>query len=67
MSWTAERARLVSLTRSRTPDDPALVAARRNLKAARAEEYLRKLVDSRPEITDEQRARLVALLEGQPA
>ena len=35
MSWTAERARVASLTRSRRPDDPDLIAAREALKAER--------------------------------
>ena len=36
MSWTSERARIASLTRSRQPDDPELLQARSNLVAARA-------------------------------
>lgn len=63
MSWTNERARVASLSRSRKPDDPSLLEARRNLRAARAEDYVRKLVDSAPPLTDEQRARLAALLQ----
>jgi hypothetical protein len=61
-SWTSERARLASLTRSRTPDDPDLIAARRNLRAARLEDYIRRTVDAAPPLTPEQRDRLAVLL-----
>ena len=67
MSWTTERARVASLSRSRTADDPALVAARRDLRAARAEDYIKALVDSAPPLTDEQRERLALLLRGSAA
>jgi hypothetical protein len=64
MSWTSERARVASLTRSRAPDDPDLLAARRNLRAARAEDYVRKLVAAAPPLSIEQRDRLAVLLRG---
>ncbi len=68
MSWTSERARVASLSRSRTPTDPALVDARRDLRAARAEDYIRGLVESAPPMTDAQLDRLVLLLRpGQAA
>ena len=65
MSWTTERARVASLSRSRTPDDPDLVAARRNLRAARLEDYIRRTVDAAPPLTAEQRDRLAVLLRGE--
>ncbi|GAB7004384.1 hypothetical protein JCM18899A_18570 [Nocardioides sp. AN3] len=61
-TWTHERARIASLTRSRTPDDPELLDARRNLRAARLEEYIKRVVDEAPELTAEQRDRLASLL-----
>ncbi len=61
-SWTHDRARVASLSRSRQPDDPDLVAARRDLRAARAEEYIRTLAAGMPPLTLEQRDRLAALL-----
>lgn len=64
MSWTAERARVASLTRSRTADDPDLITARRNLKAERLADYIRKTVDAAPELSPEQRDRLALLLSG---
>lgn len=62
MSWTTERARVASLSRSRTPDDPALVEARTRLRDARAEDYVRKLVDAAPPMSESQRSRLAVLL-----
>lgn len=62
MSWTHERAKVASLSRSRPANDPELVAARRNLKAIRLEEYVEKVVAEAPPLTDEQRDRIATLL-----
>lgn len=67
MSWTKERARHNALRRYRPVDDPAVLDARRDLKAARAEEYIRRLVDDAPPLSAEQRDRLALLLRGAPA
>lgn len=64
MSWTSERARVASLSRSRRTDDPDLVRARRDLRAARLEDYIRRTVDAAPPLTGEQRDRLALLLHG---
>jgi hypothetical protein len=64
MSWTAERARVASLSRSRTPDDPALVAARRNLHVERLADYIERVVSAAPPLNEAQKARLTALLGG---
>lgn len=64
MSWTTERARVASLSRSRTPDDPDLVQARERLRVARFEERVRELVDSAPPLNAEDRARLAVVLGG---
>ncbi len=61
-SWTHERARVARLSQTRQPDDPLLVQARANLRAARAEEAVLKIVDAVPPLTPEQRRRLAALL-----
>jgi len=63
-SWTHERARIAALTRSRTPDDPDLVNARRNLKAERLADYIERVVDAAPPLTPAQRDRLALLLRG---
>ena len=64
MSWTAERARVASLSRSRTPDDPDLLTARENLKAERLKVYIARVVDAAPDLTPAQRDRLALLLRG---
>jgi len=62
-SWTVPRARIAGYKRRGRPDsDPDLVNARRELKAARIEEYVRRVVDTAPALSDEQRDRLALLL-----
>ncbi len=63
MSWTAERARYASLTRSRTADDPELLVARRALRVERAADYLAAFVGE-VSLTDAEISRLTALLHG---
>ena len=60
--WTSERARVASLTRSRTPEDPDLIDARRNLRAARLEDHVEKTLAAFPPLSASQRARIAALL-----
>lgn len=61
-TWTAERARVASLSRSREADDPDLVSARRNLKAERLAVYIEETVNSAPALSAEQVDRLSLLL-----
>lgn len=65
-SWTTERARVASLTRSRADDDPDLLDARCNLRAERLADYIKRTVDAAPPLTAEQRDRLAALLRPAP-
>jgi hypothetical protein len=58
-----ERARVASLSRSRTHDDPDLTTARTNLAAATLEARIKRLVDAAPSLSTEQRERLVAILQ----
>ncbi len=62
MSWTRERASVAALAKHRTPDDPDLADARRNLRAARLEYYIRATVEAAPPLTAQQRDRLALLL-----
>ncbi len=64
MSWTSDRARVASLSRSRTADDADLLEAKRDLRAARLEEKIRETVDSAPPLSAAQRTRLTLLLNG---
>ena len=63
-TWTSERAKLAALSRHRSGDTEALNDARRDLRAARAEQYVRELVDAAPPLTDAQRNRLARILRG---
>ncbi len=65
MSWTRERARLAAAKRHHPEADTSEIA--RDLKAARAEDYIRKLVDEAPPLTPEQRDRLALRLRGEGA
>lgn len=58
----SKRGKVASLTRSRTPNDPELVAARRDLAAANIAEFIKKTVDKAPPLTAEQRTKLAELL-----
>jgi ABC-type uncharacterized transport system substrate-binding protein len=64
MSVFSDRARVASLTRSRSQDDPDLITARTNLKAATLAEHIKKVVAAAPPLTASQRADLAALLRG---
>ncbi len=59
-SWTTERARTAAFTRAGNQE--AADAARRRLKALKAEEYVRRLVDSAPPLSPAQLDRLAVLL-----
>lgn len=57
-----ERARIASLTRSRTADDPELIEARRNLRAASLESHIARILAEAPPLTADQRQRIAGLL-----
>jgi hypothetical protein len=61
-TWTHERARVASLSRSRIPDDPELIEARRNMRAERLADHIRKVVAEAPPLTSSQRDKLALLL-----
>ena len=64
-TWTHHRAKVAALSRDRSPDDPDLVDARRDLRAARLEDYIRRTVEAAPPLSAEQRDRLAVLLRGE--
>ena len=59
-----ERARIASLSRSRTADDPDLLEARRNLRAASLESHIVRVLAEAPPLSDDQRRRLAGLFAG---
>lgn len=63
-SWRTERARIAGMSSrpNRPPDDPELIEARRNLRALRLEDHVRKVLAGAPPLTDEQRERIAELL-----
>lgn len=46
----------------RSPDDPRMIEAQRDLAAERLHDYVRRIVDTAPPLTAEQRDRIAALL-----
>lgn len=59
-----ERARIASLSRSRDVDDPDLIEARRNLRAATLESHVLRILDEAPPLTSDQRHRIAGILTG---
>lgn len=62
MSWTKDRATVAALSRSRSHDDPDLIAARQRLRAAKLEEYVSRVVAEAPPLTTAQLDRVAGLL-----
>lgn len=60
----ASAARVAALTRSRTPDDPDLNAARLDLRAEALAEAIQHTVNAAPPLTPAQVDRLAGLLRG---
>lgn len=60
--WKSPRGRVAALSRSRLADDPDLINARRDLRAARLADYVKRSVESAPPLTAAQRACIAALL-----
>lgn len=61
-NWTKHRAQVAALSRSRSQRDPELIDARRNLKAARLEDYVSRVVAEAPPLTPAQLDRVAGLL-----
>lgn len=61
-TWTHYRAQVATLSRSRTADDPDLIEARRNLRAARLEAHIEKALADAPPLSDQQIERIARLL-----
>jgi hypothetical protein len=59
---TTQRARVAALSRGRTPDDPDLLTAKRDLAAAKLADYISRTVSAAPPLSPDQRDRLTLLL-----
>ena len=57
------RAKVAGLSRDRASDDPELVDARRDLRAAKLEAHVQKVLADAPPLTPEQRDRIATLLQ----
>lgn len=57
---------LAALTRHRGPDAPDVLKLRAELRVARLEEHIRKVVEAAPPLSDEQRSKLASLLSQPP-
>jgi hypothetical protein len=64
--WRSEHGRVAALSRSRSPDDPALIAARRALGLARTEDSIRRAIESAPPLDADALARIRALIPALP-
>ncbi len=62
MSWTHARARLAATRRHHPDADTSLLE--RDLRAARAEDYIKRVVDAAPPLTAAQRERIALALRG---
>jgi len=63
VSWTRERARVAALTRHHARP-VEIEAARRDLRAARLELEVQRIVGEAPPLTEDQRRRLARVLAG---
>lgn len=63
-TWTHYRARVATLSRSRASDDPELIEARRNLRAARLADHIEKALADAPPLSEQQLSQIARLLTG---
>jgi hypothetical protein len=64
VSVASSKAKLAGLVAHRDPADPDIKAARAGLAAANAEAAVRRVADTFPPLTADQRARLAVILLG---
>lgn len=62
-SWQSKRARIARLSKDLPADHPELQRLRTELRTQRGSEYIKKLLDAAPPLTDEQRTKLSELLK----
>jgi hypothetical protein len=64
MSWRSERARLAVTIRDHPNDHERIDAIRRDMRAEQLADHIRRVVDTFPPLTADQRGRLALLLQG---
>ena len=64
ISWTKARSRLANTIKADPANVEAIAEARRNLKAARLADYIRKAVAAEPSLTTKLADELASLLHG---
>ncbi|APE15702.1 hypothetical protein BOH72_11210 [Mycobacterium sp. WY10] len=64
MSWTKARSDLGHAAKAFGPDHPKTIEARRNFRAEKLADHVRKVVAEAPPLTQEQRDRIAAILRG---
>ena len=62
-SWQSKRARIARLSKDLPKDHPELQRLRTELRTHRTAEYIEKILDAWPPLTDEQRTKLAELLK----
>lgn len=60
--WTKARSEYANLCKKLDPDNPQVVAKRAELRALKLEDYVKRVLEEAPPLTDEQRTRLADLL-----
>lgn len=67
MSRLTPSRRRNALLRYRSADDPVVVEATKEMRAARLEQFIREAVDTAPPLSREQRTKLALLLTAEQA
>jgi len=63
VSWQTTRSKLAVAIRDKRPE-LEITALRRDLRAERLEEHIKSIVNQAPPLTEDQRSRIAALLQG---
>ena len=61
-TWTKARSEHANLRKRLGADDPAVVEKRLELRALRLEDHVQRVLSEAPPLTEDQRARIAALL-----
>ena len=62
-TWQNKRARIARLSKDLPNDHPDLVSLRQELRTQRTQQYIQKVLDGWPPLTDQQRTTLAEILK----